>query len=139
MAIDDNTSYELTGYQVKDLVGKIRTKAEASSLASVATSGLYSDLIGSPTIPTVNNGTLTIKQNSTTIDTFTANQSTNVTVDLSDTTYSDFVGATSSVAGSAGLVPAPAIGDDTKYLKGDGTWSTVSGGGGNALKIREWS
>ena len=24
MAIDDNTSYELTGYQVKDLAGRIR-------------------------------------------------------------------------------------------------------------------
>ena len=45
-----------------------------------------------------------------------------------DTTYSAFTGATSSVAGAAGLVPAPAAGDDDKYLKGDGTWGTVSGG-----------
>lgn len=82
MAIDDNTSYELTGYQVKDLANKVRGKADTASLASVATSGLYSDLTGTPTIPTVNNGTLTIKQNGTTIDTFTANQSTDVTVDL---------------------------------------------------------
>lgn len=126
MAIDDNTSYELTGYQVKDLASKVRGKADSSSLASVATSGLYSDLTGKPTIPTVNNGTLTIQQNGTTIDTFTANQSTNVTVDLSDTTYSDFVGATSSAAGSAGLVPAPTSGDNTKYLKGDGTWQSVA-------------
>ena len=28
MAIDDNTSYELTGYQVKDLAQKIRNKAD---------------------------------------------------------------------------------------------------------------
>lgn len=32
MAIDDNTSYELTGYQVKDLAGRIRRKAEASEV-----------------------------------------------------------------------------------------------------------
>ena len=32
MAIDDNTSYELTGYQVKDLAGRIRRKADASSV-----------------------------------------------------------------------------------------------------------
>lgn len=32
MAIDDNTSYELTGYQVKDLAGRIRRKAEASEI-----------------------------------------------------------------------------------------------------------
>lgn len=37
-----------------------------------------------------------------------------------------FTGATSSVAGTAGLVPAPAAGDDTKFLKGNGTWATVS-------------
>jgi hypothetical protein len=126
MAIDDNTSYELTGYQVKDLAQKIRAKADASSLASVATSGLYSDLIGTPTIPTVYNGKLTIKQNDTTIDEFTANQSSDTTISLTDTTYSDFAGATSSVAGVAGLVPAPAAGDDTKFLSGNGLWTTVS-------------
>ena len=51
MAIDDNTSYELTGAQVKDLASKINDKADSSSLATVATSGLYSDLSGTPTIP----------------------------------------------------------------------------------------
>ena len=43
--------------------------------------------------------------------------------------YTAFTGATGSVAGSAGLVPAPAATDNDKYLKGDGTWATVSGGG----------
>ena len=38
---------------------------------------------------------------------------------------SDFVGATSSAAGGHGLVPAPQVGDEGKYLKGDGTWSEV--------------
>ena len=32
------------------------------------------------------------------------------------------IGATSSVAGSAGLVPAPSTSDTTKFLRGDGTW-----------------
>ena len=36
----------------------------------------------------------------------------------------DFTGATSSAAGTAGLVIQPAIGDQTKFLKGDGTWAT---------------
>lgn len=31
-------------------------------------------------------------------------------------------GATSSTAGTAGYVPAPAAGDDDAYLRGDGTW-----------------
>jgi len=43
-----------------------------------------------------------------------------------------FVGD-SGAGGTKGLVPAPTIGDDTKYLKGDGTWSTVAGGGGGTM------
>ena len=33
-------------------------------------------------------------------------------------------GASSSAAGKAGLVPAPAKGDEGKFLRGDGTWKT---------------
>ena len=43
-----------------------------------------------------------------------------------DTTYSDFGGADGSNAGTAGLVPAPAATDNTKYLKGDGTWAGIT-------------
>ena len=82
MAIDDNTSYELTGYQVKDLAGRIRQKADSASLAPVATSGLYSDITGAPTVPTVYNGKLTITQSGKTLGEFTANQSTDTTIDL---------------------------------------------------------
>ena len=42
-----------------------------------------------------------------------------------------FSGATSSSNGSSGLVPAPLSADRTKFLRGDGTWQTVSGGGGS--------
>lgn len=52
------------------------------SLAAVATSGSYNDLSNKPTIPTVNNGTLTIKKNGTTVQTFTANQSSNATANI---------------------------------------------------------
>lgn len=52
------------------------------NLATVATSGSYSDLTGTPTIPTVNNATLTITQGGTTKGTFTANASSNVTIDI---------------------------------------------------------
>ena len=41
-----------------------------------------------------------------------------------NTTYSDMKGATSSAAGTHGLVPAPAAGNQAKYLRGDGTWAT---------------
>ena len=52
MAIDDNTSYELTGAQIKDLASKINAKEDSANLATVATTGNYSDLSGTPTIPT---------------------------------------------------------------------------------------
>lgn len=42
------------------------------------------------------------------------------------TELSPFDGATSSAAGSEGLVPAPVVGDQDKYLKGDGSWSDLS-------------
>ena len=41
------------------------------------------------------------------------------------------VGATTLTGGSAGLVPAPSAGDEDKFLKADGTWDTVGGGGGS--------
>lgn len=42
----------------------------------------YSSINGTPTIPTVNNGTLTIQKNGTTVKTFSANQSGNVTANI---------------------------------------------------------
>ena len=59
------------------------------SLATVAFTGNYSDLNGTPTIPTVNNGTLTIKQDGQTVGTFTANQGTNQTVSITSPTVND--------------------------------------------------
>lgn len=52
------------------------------TLATVATSGSYNDLSNLPTIPTVNNATLTIQKNGTTVKTFTANASSNVTANI---------------------------------------------------------
>lgn len=39
-----------------------------------------------------------------------------------NTTYTNMGAATASVAGKAGLVPAPAAGKQTSFLRGDGTW-----------------
>ena len=60
-------------------VAKILNKP---SLATVATSGSYNDLSNKPTIPTVNNATLTIQRNGSTVKTFTANASSNVTCNI---------------------------------------------------------
>ena len=44
-------------------------------------------------------------------------------------TWTAFKGATSSAAGTAGYVPAPAKGEQDKFFRADGTWQTVSAGG----------
>lgn len=68
--------------------------------ATVATSGSYNDLSNTPTIPTVNNGTLTIKQNGTDIQTFSANQSGNVTANITVPTKASDVNALSLDGGT---------------------------------------
>lgn len=49
-------------------------------------------------------------------------------ISATDTTYSNFVGTDGVDAGTAGLVPAPAVADADKFLKSDGTWSVAGGG-----------
>lgn len=48
------------------------------------------------------------------------------TISATDTTYSAFTGADGTSAGTSGLVPAPAATDNTKFLRGDGTWATAT-------------
>lgn len=45
------------------------------------------------------------------------------------------VGATANADGESGRVPAPTSADKDKYLKGDGTWDTPSGGGGGSSTL----
>lgn len=67
-----NSSHTHTRSQITDF----------PALATVATSGSYNDLTNKPAIPTVNNATLTIQKNGTTVKTFTANASANVTANI---------------------------------------------------------
>lgn len=55
---------------------------KVDDLATVATSGSYNDLSDKPTIPTVNNATLTIQQNGTDVGTFNANSSTDKSINI---------------------------------------------------------
>ena len=59
------------------------------TLATVATSGKYSDLQNTPTIPTVNDATLTIQQNGSEVGSFSANQSSDQTVNIATLTAED--------------------------------------------------
>ena len=57
--------------------------------------------------------------------TVTSDASGNITINSTDnnTTYSNFTKATSSAAGTAGLVPAPAAGKQASFLRGDAIWA----------------
>lgn len=47
----------------------------------------------------------------------------------------DMTGAAAGTAGTHGLVPAPAAGDNEKFLRGDGTWQTVSSGSSTDVQV----
>ena len=87
-----------------------------------------------PKVPTVNDATLTITQNGTSKGTFTANDADDTTIEVTDTTYSNFTGTDGTAAGTAGLVPAPATTDAGKFLKADGTWDTAGGSSVNVVQ-----
>lgn len=81
-----------------DLSTALNAKANSADLATVATSGSYTDLTDKPTIPTVNNATLTIQKNNTNVATFTANAASNVTANISVPT------ATSDLTNDSGFI-----------------------------------
>ena len=92
------------------IAGELANYAQSSSLATVATSGDYDDLLNKPTIPTVNNATLTIQKNGVDVQTFTANASTNATANISVPTD------TSDLSNGAGFITGVAWGDITGAL-----------------------
>lgn len=86
------------------------TAVQPSDLATVATSGSYNDLLNKPTIPTVNNATLTIQKNGVDVQTFTANASTNATANITVPTD------TGDLTNGAGYITGITSGDVTTAL-----------------------
>lgn len=92
--------------------------ALVENLATVATTGSYNDLSDKPTIPTVNNGTLSIQGNGTTASTFTANQSGNTTLNIKGSGGTTVTkSANNEITISTGTIPA----DTNQTIKGNGT------------------
>lgn len=63
----------------------VTSKIADISIATVAQTGDYSDLNNKPSIPIVNDSTITIKQNGQTKGSFTLNQDQNSTIELDET------------------------------------------------------
>lgn len=90
------------------------TAVQPSDLATVATSGSYNDLTNKPTIPTVNNPTITIQKNGTTVDSFTLNQNSNKTINIP-------IPTTASDVGAIGLTDISIDSSSTNYLEYNNT------------------
>ncbi len=107
------------------------------TFAAVATSGAYSDLTGTPTIPTVNDATLTIQQNGVNVQTFTANASTNATANIQcvDLTSAQTIGGDKDFTGTTGtrdVIPATTdtydLGSSAKEYNNAYAKTVVTGG-----------
>ena len=134
---DDMTS-NLT--KLDDVIGSDSEKLSSTDVGAAALSNNYNDLDNLPTIPTVNDATLTIKRNGEDVQTFTANASSNVTCNItvptktSDLTNdSDFVD-TSNSAVASGITSAKVSDYDTHIADTDihvttadkTSWNTVT-------------
>lgn len=78
----DIVTHDVSEFATAAQGAKADTAVQPGDLATVATSGDYDNLLNKPTIPTVNDATLTIQKNGTTVNTFTANASSNVTANI---------------------------------------------------------
>jgi hypothetical protein len=100
----------LDGKQDKITSSNKLSASLVSGLATVATSGSYNDLSNKPTIPAAaNNGKLTIQKNGTDVATFTANQSTNVTANITVPTKVSEITNDSGFTTNKGTVTSVAV------------------------------
>lgn len=147
ISIENNTiSADLTDYARKqDLVAAVKYKGTVASYANLPFSGQE---VGDMYNITNADTTHQIKAGDNVVWTGTEWDNYGGTVDLSGkqdiltagtgieinnnvVSATGMVGASTAVAGTAGIVPAPAITDKDKFLKGDGTWTEIPTNNGN--------
>lgn len=141
---DNNTTYTFTNKAVTLAWGTTSTIATVGGVDITVTmpanpdtnthytTRLYTGASGAVANAVATNPYLTVTDNNTYRNqvrfvgsgatTVKSDASGNITISSTNTTYSAFTGATSSAAGTAGLVPAPASGKTGLFLRSDGTW-----------------
>ena len=129
IVVDDTRLNSDAGYQEY----KAGTAIEATHAANAdnATNATTAGKVGHSLSVNLISGTST----STTTQAITFDGSSAVSFDVDNTKPEIMKGATASTAGNTGLVPAPAAGNQNKFLRGDGTWQIageVMGVKGNA-------
>ena len=105
---DDMTS-NLT--KLDDVIGSDSEKLSSADVGAAALSNNYNDLDNLPTIPTVNDATLTIQKNGVDVQTFTANASSNVTANITVPTKTSDLTNDSDFVVSSNLATVATSGD----------------------------
>lgn len=118
----DSTTDSLSAAQGKAL------KALVDGKAAMGHTHTWDSVTGKPSTFTPSSHTHGVIKNlsvSGTTITYTKDDNTTGTITTQDTntTYGTFKGATTSKAGSTGLVIAPVAGNANRYLRSDGTWA----------------
>lgn len=119
IVVDDSKLNSDAGYQEY----KAGTALNASHAANAdnATNAITAGKVGHSLSINLIGGTST----ATTIKALTFDGSSAVSFDVDNTRPEVMKGATASTSGNAGLVPAPAAGNQNKFLRGDGTWQVA--------------
>lgn len=126
--------------KLNDVIGSDSEKLSSADVGAAALSNNYNDLDNLPTIPTVNDATLTIQKNGVDVQTFTANSSSNVTCNItvptktSDLTNDSNFVDTSNPAVSSGITSAKVTSYDNHIADTDihvttadkNRWNTVT-------------
>jgi hypothetical protein len=122
----DDTTVDLSGYVQKENGKRLMTDAESAKLAGIAEGA---NKYTHPTYTARSSGLYKVTVDAyghvTEVAPVTKEDITGLGIPGTNTTYSPMSGATSSAAGTNGLVPAPPAGAQGKFLRGDGTWQPL--------------
>lgn len=120
--LNDNKTYRWSGTAYA-VISETLALGETSSTAYAGNKGAAN----ASEIEKIKNGTTTVPKatSATNVNGHTVETNVPAGAKFTDTTYGDMKGATGSTAGTHGLVPAPAAGSNTKFLRGDGTWQNT--------------
>lgn len=122
----DDTTVDLSGYVQKENGKRLMTDAESAKLAGIAEGA---NKYTHPTYTARSSGLYKVTVDAyghvTEVAPVTKEDITGLGIPGTNTTYSPMSGATSSAAGTNGLVPAPPAEAQGKFLRGDGTWQPL--------------
>ena len=112
---DNNTRYGIANYKTLGLIKPNRSYTIAATLTTAAATSATAVTVNAITTTASRYYAVEMDKNGVAF----------VNVPWVNNTYVNMKGASASTAGSAGLVPAPAAGAQSKFLRGDGTWQAV--------------